>query len=82
MSNQKESKESVQEQQMPLSLKNYKLLLVGFVVILLGYVLMSGGGGTTATEFDYSMFSFRRITLAPIVVVLGFAIEIYAILKK
>ncbi len=74
--------ESQQEQQMPLALKNYKLLLVGFLVILLGFILMSGGGGTTATEFDYSMFSFRRITLAPIVVVVGFAIEAYAILKK
>ncbi len=74
--------ESQQEQQMPLAKKNYKLLLVGFLVIILGFVLMSGGGGTTATEFDYSMFSFRRITLAPIVVVAGFVIEAYAILKK
>lgn len=75
-------KESQEEQQMPLAIKNYKLLLVGFLVIVLGFVLMSGGGGTTATEFDYSMFSFRRITLAPIVVVAGFVIEAYAILKK
>ncbi|MFR9523214.1 MAG: DUF3098 domain-containing protein [Rikenellaceae bacterium] len=74
--------ESQQEQQMPLAKKNYKLLLAGFLVIILGFVLMSGGGGTTATEFDYSMFSFRRITLAPIVVVAGFIIEVYAILKK
>ncbi len=65
-----------------ITLKNYKMLLVGFVVIVLGFALMSGGGGTTATEFDYSMFSFRRITLAPIVVVIGFVIEVYAILKK
>lgn len=82
MTNKNIPNESQQEQQMPLALKNYKLLLIGFAVIVLGFVLMSGGGGTTATEFDYSMFSFRRITLAPIVVVLGFVIEIYAILKK
>ncbi|MFI3317098.1 MAG: DUF3098 domain-containing protein [Rikenellaceae bacterium] len=74
--------ESQQEQQMPLALKNYKLLLVGFLIIILGFVLMSGGGGTTDEFFDYSMFSFRRITLAPIVVVAGFVFEIYAILKK
>ncbi len=74
--------ESQQEQQMPLAIKNYKLLLIGFLVIVLGFVLMSGGGGTTAEVFDYSMFSFRRITLAPIVVVAGFVIEVYAILKK
>ncbi len=78
----KDQKESQQEQQMPLALKNYKLLLLGFIVIVLGFVLMSGGGGTSATEFDYSMFSFRRITLAPIVVVAGFVIEAYAILKR
>ncbi len=67
---------------MPLSIKNYKLLAVGFVVIILGFVLMSGGGATTESYFDYSMFSFRRITLAPIVVVAGFVIEIFAILKR
>ncbi len=67
---------------MPLAKKNYLWLLIGFIVIVLGFVLMSGGGGTTATEFDYSMFSFRRITLAPIVVVVGFVVEIYAIMKK
>ncbi|MFI3285118.1 MAG: DUF3098 domain-containing protein [Rikenellaceae bacterium] len=82
MSNREIEKESQQEQQMPLSIKNYKLLLVGFIVIVLGFILMSGGGNTSATEFDYEMFSFRRITLAPIVVVVGFVVEVYAILKK
>ncbi len=82
MAKKREMQEPSEERQMPLSLKNYKLLAAGFVIILLGFVLMSGGGGTTATEFDYSMFSFRRITLAPIVVVAGFVVEIYAILKK
>ena len=67
---------------MPLTLKNYALLLVGFVVIILGFVLMSGGEPATPENFDYSIFSFRRITLAPIVVVAGFAFEIYAILKR
>ncbi len=82
MKNKNTPQEPQGEQNMPLALKNYKLLLIGFCIIVLGFVLMSGGGGTTATEFDYSMFSFRRITLAPIVVVAGFAFEIYAILKK
>ena len=61
---------------MPLSAKNYVLLLVGAAVILLGMILMSGGGS------DYAMFSWRRITLAPILVIGGFAFEIYAILKR
>lgn len=60
---------------MPLSAKNYVLLLVGAAVILLGMILMSG-------EFNYAMFSWRRITLAPILVIGGFAFEIYAILKR
>ncbi|MDE7068930.1 MAG: DUF3098 domain-containing protein [Alistipes sp.] len=67
---------------MPLAMKNYVLLLVGLCVIILGFVLMTGGGSSSPEEFDYAMFSWRRITLAPILVVGGFAFEIYAILKR
>lgn len=67
---------------MPLAMKNYVLLLAGLCVIILGFVLMTGGGSSSPDEFDYSMFSWRRITLAPILVVGGFAFEIYAILKR
>ena len=72
----------MEKSNMPLSKRNYLYMLIGVVVIVLGFVLMSGGGEHTATEFDYSVFSFRRITLAPIVVIAGFAIEIYAIMKR
>lgn len=51
-------------------------------VILLGMILMSGGGSDSPDEFNYAMFSWRRITLAPILVIGGFAFEIYAILKR
>ena len=67
---------------MPLTMRNYVLMLIGFVVIVLGFVLMSGGTVATPDEFSYDIFSWRRITLAPIVVVAGFAFEIYAILKR
>ena len=67
---------------MPLAMKNYVLLLAGLCVIILGLVLMTGGGSSSPDELDYSMFSWRRITLAPILVVGGFAFEIYAILKR
>ena len=67
---------------MPLTVKNYILILVGALIILLGFILMSGGEPATPEAFDYGIFSFRRITLAPIVVVVGFAFEIYAILKR
>lgn len=67
---------------MPLSRKNYVMMLVGVVIIIIGFLLMSGGGEHTATEFDESIFSFRRITLAPVVVIAGFVFEIFAIMKR
>ena len=67
---------------MPLTTKNYVLLLIGAAVILLGLVLMAGGGSDSPDEFNYVMFSWQRITLAPILVIGGFAFEIYAILKR
>lgn len=70
------------DEQMPLAMRNYALLLAGAVVIVIGFVLMSGGGAATPEEFHYEIFSWRRITLAPIVIVAGFAFEIYAILKR
>lgn len=73
---------STDKERMPLSVKNYRLMLLGVVIIVVGFVLMSGGAEHTATEFDESIFSFRRITLAPIVVIAGFVFEIYAIMKR
>jgi hypothetical protein len=70
------------KQPMPLTSKNYLLMLAGLLIVVLGFVLMSGGGEHTATEFDESIFSFRRITLAPIVVIAGFVFEIFAIMKR
>ena len=67
---------------MPLPRRNYVLLAIGFAVILLGFVLMAGGGSDSPDQFNYAMFSWRRITLAPILVIGGFVIEIYAILKR
>ena len=67
---------------MPLTRRNYILLAAGFAVIVRGFVLMAGGGSDSPDEFDYAMFSWRRITLAPILVIGGFVVEIYAILKR
>ena len=67
---------------MPLTRRNYILLAAGLAVIVLGFVLMAGGGSDSPDEFDYAMFSWRRITLAPILVIGGFVVEIYAILKR
>lgn len=70
------------DKRMPLSMRNYALLLVGAAIIVIGFMLMSGGGAATPEEFHYEIFSRRRITLAPIVIVAGFVFEIYAILKR
>lgn len=67
---------------MPLTRRNYILLAAGFVIIILGFVLMAGGGSESPETFNYEMFSWRRITLAPILVVGGFVLEIFAILKR
>lgn len=62
---------------------NYKFLLIGIGVIALGFLLMSGGGSDNATVFnEEELFSFRRIRLAPTVVLIGFGIAIYSIFKK
>lgn len=70
------------KKQFALGPENYKLLLIGFAVIVLGLILMVGGGSDDPNVFDESMFSFRRITLAPILVLAGFAFEVYAIMKR
>ena len=70
------------EDRMPLTMQNYKLMLIGFAVIVLGLILMVGGGSDDPNQFNYEMFSFRRITLAPVLVLAGFVLEVYAIMKK
>lgn len=61
---------------------NYKILLIGLAVIALGFILMSGGGSDDPNVFNPEIFNFRRIRLAPTVVLIGFGITIYSILKN
>jgi hypothetical protein len=62
--------------------ENYMLMTLGIVVIIIGFILMSGGGSDDPLKFNPEIFSPRRITVAPIVIILGFIIEIAAVLKK
>jgi uncharacterized membrane protein YhaH (DUF805 family) len=63
--------------------KNYFYLIIGFVIIVIGFLLMIGGKSDDPAIFNGNeIFSFRRITLAPIFVMAGFAFEIWAIMKK
>jgi len=77
----KETKE-VTKFDFALGKQNYILLAIGFAIIIFGFILMSGGGSDDPTVFSEEIFSFRRITLAPIIVLAGFVFEIYAIMKK
>jgi hypothetical protein len=68
---------------MPFTATNYKLFGVGLAVIAIGFMLMSGGGSGDPNVFDEaSIFSARRITVAPIVVLVGYLFIVYAILKR
>ena len=62
--------------------RNYKFMLIGIFFIGLGFILMSGGGSEDPNIFNEEIYSFRRIRLAPMLVILGFIIEVYAILTK
>lgn len=63
--------------------ENYMWMIAGVALIFIGFMLMTGGKSPNPHEFLYDeIYSFRRITLAPIVVLSGFFLEVYAIMKK
>lgn len=66
----------------PLTWANYKIMIAGIALLIIGYALMAGGGSDNPNEFNDAVFSFRRITLAPIVVLLGYGVIFFSILKK
>ncbi|MDR0762882.1 MAG: DUF3098 domain-containing protein [Bacteroidales bacterium] len=62
--------------------ENYILMIVGLVVLAIGYLLMVGGGSEDPEVFNYDIFSFRRVVLSPIILVAGMLIEVVAIKRK
>lgn len=70
----------MQQQTFVFGKKNYVLMGAGIVLILLGYILMSGGGSDDPEVFNPEIFNARRLTWAPIVLLSGLALEVYAIL--
>ena len=67
---------------MPFRKDNYLFMLIGLVLIAIGFILMIGGSSDNVDEFSTDVYSFRRITLSSILIVLGFVVEIYAIMKQ
>lgn len=83
MATNKEIKTTEKEKkQMPFGRSNYIWVLVGLAFLLIGFLLMIGGGSDNPDVFNEGLFSFRRITLAPILILIGFGIQFYAIMKK
>ena len=64
------------------SRQNYVLVIIGLVVMGIGFLLMIGGGSEDPNEFNDALFNFQRLTLAPILILAGYIIEIFAILKR
>ena len=67
---------------MAITPRGLKLLLVGFIVMVAGYLLMMGGGSDNPQEFNYAMFDFQRMVAAPVVIICGIVIEVVAIMKR
>lgn len=61
---------------------NYIILLAGMAIVVIGFLLMMGGGTDNPNEFNYEVFSPRRITVAPVVVLIGYVVVLVGIMKK
>ena len=75
-------KENTKKIGLALGKENYMLLIIAVVIVILGFILMTGSKNEDPEVFNESIYSFRRITLAPMVVLGGFIFGIYAIMKK
>ncbi|MBI5218745.1 MAG: DUF3098 domain-containing protein [Bacteroidia bacterium] len=83
MENKKDTKkENTQDIGWAIPKENYKFIIAGIILIVLGYILMAGGKSDDPKIFNPEVFSFRRITLAPMMVLAGFIFEIWAIMRK
>ena len=82
LNQQHKMKNNEQKQEFLFEKNNYTILLIGILVIVFGFILMSGGGSDDPTVFSDDIFNFRRIRIAPTTVLIGFGITIYAILKR
>jgi len=77
---EKKRKEEAKKSYFIFERKNYQFMLIGIAFITLGFILMTGGGSDDPTVFNPEIYSWRRIRLAPALVLIGFGIEVYAIL--
>jgi uncharacterized membrane protein YedE/YeeE len=77
-----ENKDTGKKVNFALNRENFILLGIGMAIIILGFILMAGGESTDPKVFSEEMFSHRRITIAPLLILGGFTFQVYAIMKK
>ena len=83
MATKEAQKKGIEEgAQFAFNKQNYILVLIGLIFLALGFVLMIGGGSDDPAVFNDSLFDFQRLTLAPILILVGYIIEIFAIMKR
>lgn len=75
-------KETKPEYRFAFSKDNYLWMLIGVAVLIVGYILLLGGGSKDSNEFNEALFNGRRLVAAPIFIVGGLVLEVYAIMKK
>lgn len=80
-SDKSDLKKKEEEVNFAIPMRNFYYVLIGLGVMVLGYILMTGGGSDDPTRFNPAIFSFRRIVLAPIVIIAGIVLEIVAIMR-
>jgi len=78
----KKNKNTDQKTPLLFGKRNYKFMFLGIFLIVLGFVVMSGGGSNDPNVWNDAIFNFRRIRLAPMLILLGMAVEVYAIMTK
>jgi len=77
---EKKRKEAAKVHSFIFEKKNYKFMLIGLAFITLGFILMAGGGSDDPNVFNPEIYNWRRIRLAPALILIGFGFEVYAIL--
>ena len=69
-------------QEFPLGKKNFMLIGLGVIVVIIGFFLMSGGGADDVSSYSEDIFSFRRMYIAPVTILAGYGIVMWGIIKK
>ncbi len=84
MAQYKQGKDTGKEKGLQLAFQreNYIYMFIGLGLLVLGFLLMIGGGSDTTDKFSPAIFDFRRLTLAPLLILAGYGVEIYAIMKR